>query len=167
MALLSILKYPDPRLNTIARPVIKVNREIRRLVEDMAETMYAAPGVGLAATQVDVHKQVIVIDISEAKDELLVLINPEILESSGEAECEEGCLSVPGVYDRVIRAENVRVGALDVNGNRFEFDASGVRAVCVQHEMDHLKGIVFVEYLSKLKQERIARKMRKAERLAL
>ena len=167
MALLSILKYPDPRLNTVADPVVEVNEEIRRLVKDMAQTMYAAPGVGLAATQVDVHKQVIVIDVSETKDQLLVLINPEILESSGQAECEEGCLSVPGVFDKVVRAEKVRVAALDVNGNRFEFEASGVLAVCVQHEMDHLKGIVFVEYLSRLKQERIARKMRKAERLAL
>ena len=167
MALLSILKYPDPRLNTVAEPVIEVNEKIRRLVSDMAQTMYAAPGVGLAATQVDVHKRVIVIDVSETKDQLLVLINPEILESSGQAECEEGCLSVPGVFDKVVRAEKVRVAALDVNGNRFEFEASGVLAVCVQHEMDHLKGIVFVEYLSRLKQERIAKKMRKAERLAL
>ena len=167
MALLSILKYPDPRLNTLAEPVIKINQQIRRLVDDMAQTMYAAPGVGLAATQVDVHKQVIVLDISETKDQLLVLINPEILESSGEAECEEGCLSVPGVFDKVKRAEHVRVAALNVNGDRFEFDASNVLAVCVQHEIDHLKGIVFVEYLSKLKQGRIARKMRKSERLAL
>lgn len=167
MALLSILKYPDPRLNTLAEPVIKINQQIRRLVDDMAQTMYAAPGVGLAATQVDVHKQVIVLDISETKDQLLVLINPEILESSGEAECEEGCLSVPGVFDKVKRAEHVRVAALDVNGDRFEFDASNVLAVCVQHEIDHLKGIVFVEYLSMLKQGRIARKMRKSERLAL
>jgi len=167
MALLSILKYPDPRLNTLAEPVIKINQQIRRLVDDMAQTMYAAPGVGLAATQVDVHKQVIVLDVSETKDQLLVLINPEILESSGEVECEEGCLSVPGVFDKVKRAEHVRVAALDVNGDRFEFDASNVLAVCVQHEMDHLKGIVFVEYLSLLKQGRIARKMRKSERLAL
>lgn len=167
MALLSILKYPDPRLNTLAEPVIKINQKIRRLVDDMAQTMYAAPGVGLAATQVDVHKQVIVLDISETKDQLLVLINPEILESSGEAECEEGCLSVPGVFDKVKRAEHVRVTALNVNGDRFEVDASNVLAVCVQHEIDHLKGIVFVEYLSKLKQGRIARKMRKSERLAL
>ena len=167
MALLSILKYPDPRLNTLAEPVVEVNQQIRRLVDDMAQTMYAAPGVGLAATQVDVHKRVIVIDNSEEKDQLLVLINPEILESSGEFECEEGCLSVPGVFEKVKRAEHVRVGAIDVNGNPFEFDTSGVLAVCVQHEMDHLKGIVFVEYLSLLKQERIARKMRKAERLAL
>ena len=167
MALLSILKYPDPRLNTLAEPVIKINQQIRRLVDDLAQTMYAAPGVGLAATQVDVHKQVIVLDISETKDQLLVLINPEILESSGEAECEEGCLSVPGVFDKVKRAEHVRVAALNVNGDRFEVDASNVLAVCVQHEIDHLKGIVFVEYLSMLKQGRIARKMRKSERLAL
>ncbi len=167
MALLSILKYPDPRLNTVADPVIGVNQRIRRLVNDMAQTMYAAPGVGLAATQVDVHKRVIVLDISEAKDQLLVLINPEILDSSGEIESEEGCLSVPGVYENVKRAEQVRVRAIDVKGNPFEFDASGALAVCVQHEMDHLKGIVFVEYLSRLKQGRIARKMRKAERLAL
>ena len=167
MALLSILKYPDPRLNTLAEPVIKINQQIRRLVADMTQTMYAAPGVGLAATQVDVHKQVIVLEVSETKDQLLVLINPKILESSGEAECEEGCLSVPGVFDKVKRAEHVRVAALDVNGDRFEFDASNVLAVCVQHEMDHLKGIVFVEYLSPLKQQRIAKKMRKSERLAL
>ena len=167
MAFLSILKYPDPRLNTVAEPVIEINQQIRRLVDNMAQTMYAAPGVGLAATQVDVHKRIIVLDVSETKDQLLVLINPEILESSGEAECEEGCLSVPGVYDKVKRAEHVRVAALDVNGDRFEFEASNVLAVCVQHEMDHLKGIVFVEYLSILKQGRIARKMRKSARLAL
>ena len=166
MALLSIIKYPDPRLYTVAEPVAEVDPEVRRLVQDMAETMYAAPGVGLAATQVDFHKRVIVIDISEAKDQLLVLINPEILESSGKVECEEGCLSVPGVYEGVVRAELVRVGAIDVDGKPFQFDASGLLAVCVQHEMDHLQGIVFVEYLSRLKQERIARKMRKAERLA-
>ena len=167
MALLSIIKYPDPRLHTVAEPVIDADRQIRRLVNDMAETMYAAPGIGLAATQVDVHKRVIVLDISETKDQLLVLINPEILESSGEIECEEGCLSVPGVFENVIRAEQVRIRAVDTDGNPFEFDASGVLAVCVQHEMDHLKGIVFVEYLSRLKQGRIARKMRKAERLVL
>ena len=167
MALLSIIKYPDPRLYTVAEPVAEVDPEVRRLVQDMAETMYAAPGVGLAATQVDFHKRVIVIDISEAKDQLLVLINPEILESSGKVECEEGCLSVPGVYEGVVRAELVRVGAIDVDGKPFQFDASGLLAVCVQHEMDHLQGIVFVEYLSRLKKERIARKMRKAERLAL
>jgi len=167
MALLSILKYPDSRLYTVADPVIEVDQPVRTLVDNMAETMYAAPGVGLAATQVDVHKRVIVIDVSEAKDQLLVLINPEILESSGQIEWEEGCLSVPGIYEGVVRAETIRVGALDIDGKPFQLEASGVLSVCVQHEMDHLKGIVFVEYLSKLKQGRIARKMRKAERLAL
>ncbi len=167
MALLSIIKYPDPRLNKVAEAVMEVDQKIRRLVDDMAQTMYAAPGVGLAATQLDVHKRVIVIDISEAKDQLLVLVNPEILESTGEVECEEGCLSVPGVFENVIRAEQVRVAAIGVNGNPFELEASGLLSVVVQHEMDHLKGIVFVEYLSRLKQGRITRKMRKAERLAL
>ena len=133
----------------------------------MADTMYAAPGIGLAATQVNVHKQVIVMDISESKDQLLVLINPEIVESSGQIECEEGCLSVPGIFETVSRAAEIRVRALDRNGNIFEFDASGLLAVCVQHEMDHLKGKVFVEYLSLLKQERIVKKLRKAERLAI
>jgi peptide deformylase len=167
MALLSIIKYPDPRLNKVAEAVMEVDQQVRRLVDDMAQTMYAAPGVGLAATQVDVHKRLIIIDISEDKDQLLVLINPEILESSGEVECEEGCLSVPGVYESVVRAGQVRVAAIDANGDPFELEASGLLAVCIQHEMDHLKGIVFVEYLSRLKQGRIARKMRKAERLAL
>ena len=167
MAFLQILKYPDPRLHTVAEPVQSVNHEIRTLVDDMAQTMYAAPGIGLAATQVNVHKQVIVLDISEAKDQLLVLINPEIIESSGQIECEEGCLSVPGIFEKVVRAEEIRAKALDRGGNTFEFEASGLLAVCVQHEMDHLKGKVFVEYLSPLKQERIVKKLRKAERLAI
>ena len=167
MALLQILKYPDSRLHTIAQPVRQVDDATRSLVDDMAETMYAAPGIGLAATQVDVHKQVIVLDISEAKDQLLVLINPEIVASSGQIECEEGCLSVPGIFEKVNRAEEIRVRALDRDGNTFEFDANGLLAVCVQHEMDHLKGKVFVEYLSPLKQERIVKKLRKAERLAI
>ena len=167
MALLRILKYPDPRLYTVAEPVREVNQDIRTLIDEMAETMYAAPGIGLAATQVNVHKQVIVVDTSEAKDQLLVLINPQIIESSGQIECEEGCLSVPGIYENVSRAEEVRVRALDRQGNTFEFDASGLLAVCVQHEMDHLKGKVFVEYLSPLKQQRIVKKLRKAERLAI
>ena len=167
MALLQILKYPDPRLYTVAEVVREVDHEIRTLVDDMAQTMYAAPGIGLAATQVDVHKQVIVMDISESKDQLLVLINPEIIESSGQIECEEGCLSVPGIFKKVSSAEEVRVSALDRDGNKFEFNASGMLAVCVQHEMDHLKGRVFVEYLSPLKQERIVKKLRKAERLAI
>ena len=151
----------------MAEPVREVNREIRKLVDDMAETMYAAPGIGLAATQVDVHQQVIVMDISETKNDLRVLINPEILEAAGEVECEEGCLSVPGVYEKVTRAEQIRVKALNRDGISFEFTASGLLAVCVQHEMDHLKGRVFVEYLSLLKQGRIVKKLRKAERLAL
>lgn len=167
MALLPILKYPDSRLHTVAKPVQKVDDAIRSLVDNMAETMYAAPGIGLAATQVDVHKQVIVLDISEAKDQLLVLINPEIVASSGQIECEEGCLSVPGIFEKVTRAEEISVRALDRDGNTIEFDANGLLAVCVQHEMDHLKGKVFVEYLSPLKQERIVKKLRKAERLAI
>ena len=167
MALLQILKYPDPRLYTVAEPVTEVNQEIRSLVDDMAETMYGAPGIGLAATQVDVHKQLIVLDISETKDRLLVLINPQIIESYGQVACEEGCLSVPGIYEKVSRAEKIRVKALDRDGNAFEFDAEGLLAVCVQHEMDHLKGKVFVEYLSPLKQQRIVKKLRKAERLAI
>lgn len=167
MALLPIIKYPDSRLYTIAKPVIEVDQRIRRLVDDMAATMYAAPGVGLAATQVDVHERVIVMDTSETKDQLIVLINPVVRESHGEIECEEGCLSVPGVFEKVTRAAQVVIGALDRDGTAFELQASGVRAVCVQHEMDHLEGKVFVDYLSRLKQERIAKKMRKAERLAL
>lgn len=167
MALLKILKYPDSRLHTVAEPVLEVDDATRSLVDNMAETMYAAPGIGLAATQVDVHKQVIVLDISEAKDQLLVLINPEIVASSGQIECEEGCLSVPGIFEKVTRAEEIRVRALDRDGNTFEFDANGLLSVCVQHEMDHLKGKVFVEYLSPLKQQRIVKKLRKAERLAI
>jgi len=164
MALLHILRYPDEGLHTTAEPVQGVNDEIRRLIEDMAETMYAAPGVGLAATQVDVHKQVIVIDVSEAHDDLLVLINPEILEKRGDSELEEGCLSVPGIFDRIPRANWIRVGALDREGHRYEIEADGLLSVCIQHEMDHLKGIVFVEYLSRLKQTRILSKLRKQEK---
>lgn len=167
MALLHILKYPDPRLHTVAEAVRQVDQEIRSLVDNMAETMYAAPGIGLAATQVDVHKRLIVLDISETKDQLLVLINPQIIESYGEIACEEGCLSVPGIYEKVSRAEKIRVRALDRDGKTFEFDAEGLLAVCVQHEMDHLMGKVFVEYLSPLKQQRIVKKLRKAERLAI
>jgi peptide deformylase len=167
MALLPILRYPDPRLHKVAAPVGAVDDEIKRLVSDMAETMYAAPGIGLAATQVDVHRRVIVIDISETKDRLLVLINPVILESRGRVECEEGCLSVPGVFDTVERAEWIRVQALDAQGALFEMEADGLLAVCIQHEMDHLMGKVFVEHLSRLKQDRIARKLKKMERVAL
>ena len=167
MAILPILHYPDPRLHKIARPVFEVNSDIRKLVLDMADTMYAAPGVGLAATQVDVHQQVIVIDISEAHDDLLVLINPEILDARGRSECEEGCLSVPGIFEFVTRAEWIRVRALGVDGKPFTREANGLLAVCVQHEMDHLKGKVFVEYLSRLKQVRIVAKLKKQQRQTL
>ncbi|HET8875239.1 MAG TPA: peptide deformylase [Casimicrobiaceae bacterium] len=166
MALLPILEYPDPRLKKVATPVAAVTADVRRLVRDMADTMYAAPGVGLAATQVDVHKRVIVIDISEHKDELRVFINPELLSADGEAECEEGCLSVPGYYDKVTRAARIRVRAQDEHGETFELDAEGLLAVCIQHEMDHLQGKVFVEYLSPLKRARLAAKLRKKQRLA-
>lgn len=164
--ILNILEYPDPRLKKVAAPVTTFGPDIQRLVRDLAETMYAAPGVGLAATQVDVHKRVIVIDISEARDELRVFINPEILEAQGEAECEEGCLSVPGYYDKVTRAANVRVRAQDEHGKPFELAADGLLAVCIQHEMDHLVGKVFVDYLSPLKRARLASKLKKKQRLA-
>ena len=164
MSLLPILRYPDDRLHTVAQPVEVVDDEIRTLVRNMADTMYDAPGVGLAATQVDVHKRVIVIDISDARDDLLVLINPELIARDGEQECEEGCLSVPGIYDYVTRAEQVVVRALDENGKVFERAASGLLAVCIQHEMDHLEGKVFVEYLSRLKQTRIRAKLLKQQR---
>jgi peptide deformylase len=162
MALLHILRYPDPRLHKVAKPVERVDEEVRRLVRDMAETMYAAPGIGLAASQVDVHRRVIVIDTSDTRDQLLVLINPEVVWRSPEIqECEEGCLSVPGVYEAVSRAAKVTVRALDANGIAFERDAEGMLAVCIQHEMDHLEGKVFVEYLSRLKRARIKTRMEK------
>jgi peptide deformylase len=165
MALLSILHYPDPRLKKVAKPVSVVDERVRTLVRDMAETMYDAPGVGLAATQVDVHEQIIVIDISEAHDDLRVFINPEIIEASAELkEAEEGCLSVPGIYDSVERPDRIRVKALNQFGEPFELEADGLLAVCIQHEMDHLRGRVFVDYLSQLKQSRIKGKMRKLER---
>lgn len=166
MALLPILEYPDPRLKKVATPVASVTADIRRLVADMAQTMYAAPGVGLAATQVNVHKRVLIIDVSDHRDSLRVFINPELLSSEGEAEYEEGCLSVPGYYDKVTRAARVRVRALDEHGQTFELDAEGLLAVCIQHEMDHLKGKVFVEYLSPLKRARLSARARKKQRLA-
>ena len=166
MATLPILEYPDPRLKKVATPVAAVTADVRRLVRDLAETMYSAPGVGLAATQVNVHKRVLVIDISDTKDQLRVFINPELLMTEGEAECEEGCLSVPGYYDKVTRAERIRVRAQDENGETFELSADGLLAVCIQHEMDHLEGKVFVEYLSPLKRARLAAKLRKKQRLA-
>ncbi len=165
MALLTILHYPDPRLKKVAKPVLAVDDRIRRLVRDMAETMYEAPGIGLAASQVDVHEQVLVIDLSETCDDLRVFINPRILEIGGALlPHEEGCLSVPGVYDRVERPERVRVAALNERGEAFELEAEGLLAVCIQHEMDHLRGRLFVEYLSQLKQNRIKTRMRKLER---
>ncbi len=165
MALLNILEYPDPRLRRVAAAVVAVTPEIRKLIGDMAETMYAAPGVGLAATQVDVHKRIIVLDISEARDELRVFVNPEIVAAEGEAECEEGCLSVPGYYDRVTRAAAVTVLAKDADGRPFELVAEGLLAVCVQHEIDHLEGKVFVDRLSPLKRARLAARLRKKQRL--
>jgi len=164
MALLTILEYPDARLRKVAAPVAAVTPEIERLVRDLAETMYAAPGIGLAATQVDVHKRIIVMDISEARDELRVFINPEIVSSEGEVEREEGCLSVPGYYDKVTRPAKIRVRALDKHGKSFELDADGMLAVCIQHEMDHLVGRVFVDHLSPLKQQRLAARLRKKQR---
>lgn len=161
MAILNILHYPDERLHTVARPVVEVDARIRRLVDDMADTMYAAPGIGLAATQVNVHEQVIVIDISEDRNGLRAFINPRIVASSGTQDYEEGCLSVPGIYETVRRAEKVTVEALDRDGKLFTEEADGLLAVCIQHEMDHLKGKVFVEYLSQLKQGRIKNKLKK------
>jgi len=164
MSRFHILRYPDDRLHRIAAPVEQVDDSIRTLAADLAETMYAAPGIGLAATQVDVHKQVIVIDASETRDRLLTLINPEILAASGVADCEEGCLSLPGIYEKIPRAERITVRALGLDGQTFTMEADGLLAVCIQHEMDHLKGRVFVEYLSRLKQARIRAKLRKQQR---
>jgi peptide deformylase len=161
MALRTILEFPDPRLRTRAEPVTRFDAALGTLIEDMLETMYAAPGIGLAATQVDVHKRLIVIDVSEEHDEPLVLINPEILIREGEAQTEEGCLSVPGIFDEVKRAAKVRVRAQDRNGETFERDYDEVLAVCIQHEMDHLEGRLFVDYLSDLKRERIRKKLDK------
>jgi peptide deformylase len=161
MALLNILRYPDARLHKVAAPVTVFDESVKNLVRDLAETMYTAPGVGLAATQLDVHKQVVVVDVSERRDSLVVLVNPEIVEASGVSDIEEGCLSVPGVYDIVQRAERVKVRACDQNGNPFTLEAQGLLAVCIQHEMDHLKGKVFVEYLSQLKQQRVRARLAK------
>ena len=166
MALLQILAYPDPRLRKVAAPVAAVTPEIQRLIRDMAETMYAAPGIGLAATQVDVHKRIVVIDTSETRDDLKVFINPEIVATEGEAECEEGCLSVPGYYERVRRAAWVKVRAQDAHGQPFELQADGMLAVCIQHETEHLEGKIFVDHLSALKRQRLAARLRKRQRLA-
>ena len=165
MSLLPILRYPDARLHKIAKPITVFDERIQKLVADMAETMYDAPGIGLAASQVDVHEQLIVIDTSDARDGLLVLINPAISRASEERQVyEEGCLSVPGIYDGVERSAQVRVKAQDMNGQFFELDAEGLLAVCIQHEIDHLKGKVFVEYLSPLKRNRIKARLQKEER---
>lgn len=166
MAALEILEYPDPRLRRVAAPVPAVTPDIQNLIRDMARILYAAPGVGLAATQVDVHKQVIVIDVSDTRDDLRVFVNPAIVAREGMAENEEGCLSVPGYYDRVTRAARVTVQALDQEGAPFELTAEGMLAVCIQHEMDHLVGKVFVDYLSPLKRARLSAKLRKKQRLA-
>lgn len=164
MALLPILRYPDARLHQQAARVDRVDDGIRKLIKDMAETMYAAPGIGLAATQTNVHVRVIVIDISETRDQLLVLVNPDLLAASGEMELEEGCLSVPGEYEIIRRAERIAVRALDAEGNAFTLEATGLLAACIQHELDHLEGKVFVERLSRLKQGRILARLRKQER---
>lgn len=166
MAKLPILLYPDPRLHKVAAKVARADDKIRNLIKDMAETMYAAPGVGLAATQVDQHVRVIVIDTSDTRDQLRVFINPQIVEATGDADCEEGCLSVPGVYEKVKRAKHIKVKALDRDGREFELDAADLLAVCIQHEMDHLDGKVFVEKLSRLKQQRLASKFKKRQRAA-
>lgn len=164
MAILDIIHFPDPRLRTKAKPVDTVDDEVRRIVDSMFETMYAAPGIGLAATQVDIHKRIIVIDTSEEKNEPHVFINPGIVETGDEEEMEEGCLSVPGVYETVRRPGRARVRALNRDGQSFELDAGGLLAVCIQHEMDHLEGKLFVDYLSNLKRQRIRRKLEKQKR---
>ncbi len=161
MARLPIIEYPDPRLRIRAEPVTKVDDDIKKLVADMFETMYAAPGIGLAATQVNVHKRLLVVDVSEERDEPLCLINPEIIAAEGEIRHEEGCLSVPGFYELIRRSETIRVRALDRDGRPFEMDAEGLLAVCIQHEMDHLDGRLFVDYLSPLKRERFRKKLLK------
>ena len=161
MTTLNILRYPDARLHKPAAQVTVFDDHLKQLARDLAETMYSAPGVGLAATQVDVHKQLIVVDVSERRDSLVTLVNPQIVESSGESDIEEGCLSLPGIYEVVPRAERVRVRAYDANGTVFTLEAQGLLAVCIQHEMDHLQGKVFVEYLSQLKQTRIRARLAK------
>lgn len=167
MSRLTILEFPDPRLRTKAVPVVRVDQPMRRLIDDMLETMYAAPGIGLAATQVDFHQRLLVLDVSEEKNRPLVLINPEILELGGSESCQEGCLSVPGIFAEVSRAERIRVRALDRDGEPFELDADGLLAVCIQHEIDHLEGKLFVDYLSPLKREMVKRKLAKQRRAAV
>lgn len=167
MAILTILHYPDPRLRKKALPVENVDNEVKQLVDDMFETMYQAPGIGLAATQADIQKRIIVIDISEDKSQPLCFINPEIIDSGGEEEMEEGCLSVPGIYEKVSRADHIKVRALDRDGQSFEMEADGLLSVCIQHEMDHLEGKLFVDYLSELKRQRIRKKLEKLRQKTL
>ncbi len=167
MALRNILHYPDPRLRHKALPVPEVSDEIRRLIDDMAETMYAAPGIGLAAIQINEPLRIVVIDLSEARDQLQVFVNPEIIERDGEQTIEEGCLSVPGIFEPVTRANHVKVRALDRDGKPFELETTGLLATCIQHEIDHLDGKVFVDYLSRLKQTRIRKKLEKQQKLAM
>ena len=164
MAILDILHYPDKRLRSVAKPVDKVDDAIKKLVHDMFETMYLAPGIGLAATQVDVHQQVIVIDLSEEKNQPLCLINPQIIAEQGTESCDEGCLSVPDIYETVERAEKVTVKAMDQNGDEFTLQADGMLAVCIQHEIDHLKGKLFVDYISPLKRQRLKKRLLKQQR---
>lgn len=164
---LDILQYPDPRLRVRAAPVTTVDADVRELIDNMAETMYQAPGIGLAAIQVGVAKRVVVIDISQERNDLKAFVNPEIVAHEGDAVMDEGCLSVPGVYEPVARAQKVRVRALDRDGNLFELEADGLLAVCIQHEIDHLDGKVFVDYLSRLKQQRIRKKLEKQQRTAI
>ncbi len=167
MSMLTILRYPDERLRTVAAPVEYFDHKLHRLIDDMLETMYAAPGIGLAAAQIDVHKQLLVVDISEEKNRPLVLINPEILEKDGSQEFDEGCLSVPGIYETVERAQYIRLRACDRDGQAFEMEAEDLLAVCIQHEMDHLLGTLFVDYLSSLKRQRIRKKLLKQEKQAM
>lgn len=164
MAILDILHFPDPRLRNKAKPVKAVDDSVRRLVDDMLETMYEAPGIGLASTQVNDPRRVVVIDISEEHDQPLCMINPEILEKQGEEEMEEGCLSVPDIYETVIRADKVKVSALDREGNPFEMEAEGLLAVCIQHELDHLDGKLFIDYISNLKRQRIRKRLEKDQK---
>ena len=167
MAILNILNYPDERLRTVATPVEEVSLDIQQLTDDMLETMYAAPGIGLAATQVNVHHRIIVIDVSEEKNQPLVFINPEILEKDGDQEFDEGCLSVPGIYETVQRSQKIKVRALNRAGESFEMEAEGLLDVCIQHEMDHLRGKLFVDYLSQLKRQRIRKKIQKQQKIAM
>jgi peptide deformylase len=164
MAILNILEFPDPRLRTRAEPIAEVDAAVRQLIDDLFETMYAAPGIGLAATQVDVHRRVLVVDVSEDRSQPLALVNPEIVARDGIEETEEGCLSVPGIFEKVTRADSIRVRALDRDGRVIEFDAEGLLAVCIQHEMDHLDGKLFVDYLSELKRSRIRKRLDKERR---